>query len=259
MAFGRPRAWLDTDASLPSVGLPTVAFIVTVLFWEYVVPSLGIPSYILPPPSSIFGAFLTAYPTLFRELAVTLEEFLLGFGASLVGGYSLSLLMFFWTPIEWTIYPYVIVYRSIPVVTLLPICIIWFGFGFGSIVVISFLLSFFPMVVNTLSGFKSTDEEMVELLESFSANRRELYANVYGYSSLPMVFAGVKVSIILAFTGAIVGEFLIGQHGIGHMALYYNNNFETSKMFAAIFTVSLTQLSIYGAVVAVERTVVNWS
>lgn len=258
MSLSYTSTWTGRMHSLSKLGLPTVFTVLFVTFWEFGLPALGIPQFILPTPSAIVAALLAEYPTLIAELLVTLQEFAIGFGLSVVLGYFLSLVMFFWTAFEHTFYPYVIIYRSIPVITLLPIFIIWFGFGFNSIVAISFLLSFFPMVVNSLSGFKSTDDDVVAMLESFSGSRRQLYWNVYRYSSLPLVFAGIKVSIILAFTGAIVGEFLIGQHGIGFMALHYNNNFEIPEMFAAIFVVSITQLIIFGSVVLLERRTVTW-
>ncbi|MFB6199028.1 MAG: ABC transporter permease [Halobacteriaceae archaeon] len=194
-----------------------------------------------------------------EELLITLAEFAIGFGTSAVTGYLLATLMFIWDDIERILYPYIIVYRTIPVIALLPICIIWFGFGLVSITVVSFLISFFPMVVNTLAGYKSTDDELIGMMKSFSASRKDLYLNLFRYSSLPMVFSGLKIAVVLAFTGAIVGEFLIGQRGIGYMALYYNNNFETEKMFAAIFTATIAQLSIFGAVAALERYYVDWT
>lgn len=241
-----------------AVGFPTTVGVALLLLWEFAVPALGVPSYILPPPTEIVAAATAVYPVLVAELLYSLSEFAIGFGLTVLSGYLLALLMFYSKPIEMTVYPYVIVYRSIPIVTLLPIFIIWFGFGFNSIVVISYLISFFPMVVNSLSGFKSTDTERVEMLRSFSASDRALFWDVYRYASLPTVFAGLKISTILAFTGVIVGEFLIGQQGIGYLIYQYNNDFATAEMFAGIFVVSLTQLLFFGGIVAIERTLVTW-
>lgn len=238
--------------------LPTVVFAVVVLSWQLLVPRAGIAEYILPTPSAIAAAFLANHPTILAELQITLGEFFVGFSATVVTGYLLALSMAYSRTLEATFYPYVIVVRSIPVVTLLPIFIIWFGFGSTSIVAISFLISVFPMVVNSLAGFKSTDDQLVEMLRSFSANRREVYWHVYRYSSLPSVFAGLKICTILAFTGAIVGEFLLGQEGIGYLILAYNNSLSTPSMFAAILTVSLTELTIFGAIHVLEHVFVDW-
>ncbi|MFB6093657.1 MAG: ABC transporter permease [Halanaeroarchaeum sp.] len=251
-------ALLPADLNAREVGLPALVSAAVLLAWEFLVPALGIEAYLLPTPSVIASAFLAKYPTILGALRVTLFEFFLGFSATVVAGYLLALSLAYSKTLEVTFYPYVVLVRSIPIVTLLPMFIIWFGFGFNSIVVISFLISFFPMVVNTLSGFKSTDDELVEMLRSFSANRREIYRNVLFYSSLPSVFAALKICTILAFTGAIVGEFLIGKAGIGALILSYNSSFETPAMFAGILTVSVSELLIFGAVTRLESLVVDW-
>lgn len=238
--------------------LPAGFFVALVTAWQVGVGALGVSPLTLPTPVTIAGAFLAAHETIFHHLTITLREFAVGFSLTVVFGYGLAFTMFQWKVAEETFYPYVIVARSIPVVTLLPIFITWFGFGFTSIVTISFLISFFVMVVNSLAGFKSTDDELVNMLRSFSADERAVYRNVYLYSSLPHVFAGLKVSVILAFTGAIVGEFLIGIDGIGAQILLYNTRFETAKMFAAVLAISVTQLTMFGAVAGLERWIVDW-
>lgn len=239
--------------------LPSLVLAVVLVGWEFGVPAMGVKPYILPAPSSIAAAFVENHGTIFDALRITLREFAIGFGLTLVSGYLLALVMFEWKTLEVTFFPYVIVIRSIPIVTLLPIFIIWFGFGTNTVVVVSYLISFFPMVVNTLSGFQETDDQLVQMLESFSASRLDVYRNVYLYSSLPTVFAGIKISVILAFTGAIVGEFLVGNQGIGALILEYNMSFQTSAMFAAVFMISITELLCFGAVVALQRLVVDWT
>lgn len=243
----------------PEVLLPAAVLVVVLVGWELAVPAMDVQAYILPRPSDIAAAFVDHHETILAELQVTLREFAIGFGLTLMSGYLLSLVMFEWKVMEITFFPYVIVIRSIPIVTLLPIFIVWFGFGMNTVITVSYLISFFPMVVNTLSGFQETDEQLVEMLESFSANRWQVYKNIYLYSSLPTVFAGIKISVILAFTGAIVGEFLIGNQGIGTLILEYNNGFgTTAAMFAAVFMVSISSLACFGAVVALERFVIDW-
>lgn len=242
------------------VVLPAAVLIVVLSGWEFGAPAVGVEPFILPTPSAIGAAFLEHQGTILAELQVTLREFAIGFGLTLVSGYLLALVMFEWHVMELTFFPYVIVIRSIPIVTLLPIFIVWFGFGMNTVIVVSYLISFFPMVVNTLSGFQETDDELVEMLESFSATRWQVYKNVYFHSSLPTVFAGIKISVILAFTGAIVGEFLVGNQGIGALILEYNRGFgTTAAMFAAVFTISISELVCFGAVVLFERGILDWT
>ncbi|MEF8826719.1 MAG: ABC transporter permease [Halapricum sp.] len=249
---------VDYTAVSGQILLPISVLVAVVVLWELLVPWMGIPSFVLPTPSAIADAFVGNSGIIAEQMIVTLKAFAIGASLSIVTGYLMALSMAQSKLIETTFYPYVIVARSVPIVTLLPLFIIWFGFGFPTIVAISYLISFFAMVVNSLAGFKSTDPELVEMLESFTANRREVYLHVYLYSSLPAVFAGIKISVILSFTGVIVGEFLAGSQGIGHLILTYNNQLDTAKMFAGIGAVSITQLLLFGSVAAVERLVVNW-
>lgn len=258
--FRRPETTvLDRENLFPRRRvLPVAMLIAVVVGWQAGIEAFDVSPLILPAPAAILEGLVVAHENILAHLLITFKEFALGFSLTLVFGYLLAFLMFQWTVAEELFYPYVIVARSIPVVTLLPVLIIWLGFGFRSIVAISFLISFFVMVVNSLAGFKSVDDELASMLESFSADQRDLYRHVYLYGSLPHVFAGLKVSVILAFTGAIVGEFLIGTEGIGSQILVYNSDFEIPKMFASVLAISLTELSLFGVVVGLERWIVDW-
>jgi NitT/TauT family transport system permease protein len=255
-----PAPLVDVYAALArrTVLFPGVVFVCVVLGWEFVIPALGVESYILPTPSEILSSLASEFPTILEHLQYTLRAFAYSFTMTVVGGYALALVMSQSSLVETVLYPYVIGARSVPIITLLPIFIVWLGFGFPSIVAIGFLISFFAMVVSSLSGFKSTDDELIEMIRSFSGRRRDVFLNVYLYSSLPSVFAGIKICIILSFTGVIAGEYLVGMEGIGYLILQYNNNFATPEMFAAILSISAIQLLLFGLVVAIEHTVVNW-
>lgn len=257
-----PSTWfpIPDRSSLPSgeTVLPGLVFVVLVASWQFVVPAVGIESYLLPTPTAILSALVAERAEIARQMTVSLRAFAVAFSLTVVSGYLLALAMSQWRVLETTLYPYVIVARAVPIVTLLPIFILWLGFGFPSIVLVSYLISFFAMVVNSLAGFKSADRELVEMMRSFSASRFEIFREVYLYASLPAVFAGIKICVILTFTGVIVGEFLVGSRGIGYLILTYNTNLATAEMFAGVLVVSATQLLLFGAVVAVERFVVDW-
>lgn len=240
------------------VAWPVGVLFVLVTAWEIGVRAAEIPSYVLPPPSAVILALAENHPTIWAELTVSLSAFFIAFGLTVVTGYLLALVMYQWEVLEMIVYPYVITARAIPIVALIPIFIIWFGFGFASIVAISYLISVFAMVVNSLAGFKSTDEEVIEMLHSFSATNWDLFRHVHLYASLPLVLAGMKICVILTFTGVIVGEFLIGGGGIGFLILEYRNGLATAKMFAGILTVSAVQLLLFGGVVFAEKAFVRW-
>lgn len=238
--------------------LPAIVFVAVLTAWQLLVPGLGIEAYVLPTPSRIVRSLVREYPTILEHLWVTLRAFAVAFSLTAASGYLLALAMSQWTVLETTLYPYVIAARSIPVITLLPLFIIWLGFGFESIVAIGYFISFFAMVVNSLSGFNATDEELIAMIRSFSASRWEVFRNVHLYASLPAVFAGLKIAVILAFTGVIVGEFLIGSEGIGYLILQYNTSLAVPEMFAGVLVVSATQLLLFGLLVGIERKLLTW-
>lgn len=237
---------------------PVIVLLLLLLVWEIGVRLYDVPTYVLPPPTDIIEAAVYNLEPLGRHLQISFSAFAIAYTLTVVVGYLTALAMYQWKTLEVVLYPYVITARAIPIVALIPIFIIWFGFGLNSIIVISFLISFFAMVVNTLTGFKSTDDELSDMLHSFSASRWEIFRNVHVYSSLPAVFAGLKICVILTFTGVIVGEFLIGSEGIGYLIIEYNNNLATAKMFAAILTISITQLFLFYSIVVLEGWVVSW-
>lgn len=257
-----PSTWFPVPdrSSLPSgrTLLPGLVFVALVAAWQFVVPALGVESYLLPTPTAILSALVAERAEIARQMTVSLKAFAVAFSLTVVTGYLLALAMSQWRILEATLYPYVIVARAVPIVALLPIFILWLGFGFSSIVAVSYLISVFAMVVNSLAGFDAADQELVEMLRSFSASRFEIFRNVHFYASLPAVFAGIKICVILSFTGVIVGEFLVGSRGIGYLILSYNTDLATAAMFAGVAVVSATQLLLFGAVVAVERLVVDW-
>jgi len=238
---------------------PVLAFVGFNALWEVGVSAADIKPYILPPPSEILVAMTEEYPLILEQLLISLREFAVAFSMTILFGYLLAVVLSQWKTLEMIVYPYVIVAKSIPVITLLPVFILWIGFGFPSIVAISFLISFFAMVVNSLSGFKSTDEECVEMIRSFSGSRWDVFRHVHLYSSLPSVFAGIKICVILTFTGVIVGEFQIGTKGIGYLIIEYTNSYATAEMFASILVISTTGLILFGIVVLIERRVVSWN
>ncbi|MFB6138020.1 MAG: ABC transporter permease [Halobacteriaceae archaeon] len=241
-----------------AVALPGALFVGGLLGVELLLPAAGVPRYLLPRPSVVARALVAHRAAILANLRVTLVEFGVGFGATVATGYLLALAMTYSETVETTVYPYVILVRSVPIVTLLPVFIVWFGFGFNSVVVVSYLISVFPMIVNARSGFQSADDRVLQMLESFSATRLDLYRHVYRYAALPAIFAGLKVCTLLAFTGAIVGEFLLGSRGIGVLILSYNGSMDTPAMFAAVLAVSATELAIVGVVHRLERRVVHW-
>jgi NitT/TauT family transport system permease protein len=216
--------------------------------------------FILPAPSLIaaaLGRLLTA-GFFAQHLGVTLWEpvagFAIGSGLAFAGG----IVLHGFPPVNRVVYPYVVVFQVIPKVALAPIFVTWFGFGLTSKVVMAATISFFPTLVNTIVGLAAVEEEAVLLFRSLVAHRHQVFFKLSLPSALPYVFAGLKTSLTFAFIGAIVGEFVGANHGIGLLVETYNFQLDIPTVFALIVVLSLIGLGLYLAFEYVDRKVVFW-
>jgi NitT/TauT family transport system permease protein len=216
--------------------------------------------FILPAPTRIaaaLGRLLTA--GFFAEhLGVTLYETLAGFaigaGLACAGGVLLHA-----SPLlNRVVYPYVVVFQVIPKVALAPILVTWFGFGLTSKVVMAATISFFPALINTIVGLGAVEEEALLLFRSLVARRAQAFFKLSLPSALPYVFAGLKTSLTFAFIGAIVGEFVGANHGIGLLVETYNFQLDIPMVFALIVVLSVIGLALYLAFEYVDRKIVFW-
>lgn len=216
--------------------------------------------FILPAPSLIAVAFTRLMTAGFfvEHLSVTLYEtmagFVIGSGLAFTGGVLLHAL----PVVNRVVYPYVIVFQVIPKVALAPIFITWFGFGLTSKVVMAATISFFPTLVNTIVGLAAVEEEAVLLFRSLVAHRYQAFFKLSLPSALPYVFAGLKTSLTFAFIGAIVGEFVGANYGIGLLIETYNFQLDIPMVFALIAVLSGIGLGLYLAFEAIDRKIVFW-
>jgi NitT/TauT family transport system permease protein len=228
--------------------------------WEAVSRAGLVHEFILPAPTLIAGAFVNLMTTGFfvEHLSVTLYEtmagFVIGSGLAFIGG----VLLHTFPTLNRVVYPYVIVFQVIPKVALAPIFVTWFGFGLTSKVVMAATISFFPTLVNTIVGLAAVEEEAVLLFRSLVAHRYEAFFKLSLPSALPYVFAGLKTSLTFAFIGAIVGEFVGANHGIGLLIETYNFQLDIPTVFALIVVLSGIGLGLYLAFEAIDRKIVFW-
>ena len=237
---------LNTFRSRMSAGpqyfLSPMFFILLVIVWEVAVRYLNVPNYILPTPSSIFVALQSGLSfdnfwgeeRFYTHAVVTLSEAGLGFVIGSVAGILLGAIIAQVPAIEPVITPYVTGFQSLPKVAVAPLFVIWFGFGMTSKVLIVSLMVFFPLMINSVAGFKSVDRELLELMRSLSASRWQVFRVVQLPTALPYIFAGLEMGIVYSFLGAVVGEFVGGTKGLGVQVLQMNYAMDVSGMFAAL-------------------------
>jgi NitT/TauT family transport system permease protein len=228
--------------------------------WEAASRSGLVHEFILPAPTLIAAAFarLVTTGSFAQHLGVTLYETLAGFVVGSGLAFVAGVVMHAFPAVNRVVYPYVIVFQVVPKVALAPIFVTWFGFGLSSKVVMAATISFFPTLINTIVGLGAVEEEAVLLFRSLVVQRHQAFFKLALPSALPYVFAGLKTSLTFAFIGAIVGEFVGANYGIGQLVETYNFQLDIPMVFALIVVLSIIGLGLYVAFEYLDRKVVFW-
>lgn len=226
--------------------------------WQIIVLALNIPEYILPSPSQIGEQIIAKYPLLLKHTYVTFLETISGFALGAGLAFLFALGMSYSKTFEALIYPFLIMSQTTPRIAIAPLLLIWFGYGLLPKIIVSAIVCFFPIVVGTLRGIKSVDPELLELMSSYGATKTETLVKVKVPSALPYIFAALKVSITLSVIGAVVGEFVGSDAGLGYLIIHANANLNTSLMFAEILILSLMGVCLFGVIGIIERRVLSW-
>jgi NitT/TauT family transport system permease protein len=243
---------------LSAVAYPTLAFAALIILWDILVRTLRIPEFILPTPSQVLAVFTGDRFPIWRHAATTLVEIVLGFfGAILIGG-ALAIAIALWKPFEQAIYPLLVSTQAVPKLAIAPLFVIWVGFGMEGKVAIAVLVAFFPIVIDTVTGLRSAPSEMIYLARSMGANRWDVFRFFILPNALPHIFSGFKVAITLAVSGAIVGEFVGADKGLGYVILLATGKMQTDLVFAAIMLLACIGILMFYAVLLAERLALPW-
>jgi NitT/TauT family transport system permease protein len=236
------------------------ALLVFLVLWQLLVTLGSYPTFILPAPAIVFRKFVLAATdgTLLRHAWATLREVFLGLGLGLAAATSLGYVFAKSKPLERLLSPYIVASQSIPIVALAPLLVIWFGFGTLSKVIVCALTVFFPVLINTIVGLRSVDENLVDLMRSYGATRRQMFAMLEIPAALPVLLGGLKIGVTLSVIGAVVGEFVAADEGLGFLVNLSRGLFDTPMMFVALFALVMIALSLYGCVVLLENRLLSW-
>lgn len=237
------RSWMKRAAP------PAAAFVLFVGLWEMICRLAGIKPYLLPKPTDIVRAASENAPNLWVSVYTTITEALLGFLLSIVLGVGFAIVLASSKLVERSVYPYAIIMQTIPIVAIAPIIVIWFGAGINAIVIIAFLIGFFPMLSNTLIGLNSTDHNMKNLFYLYNASPMQAMFRLRIPAALPYIVAGLKISCTLAVIGAIVGEYIAGigggKGGLGYAITVSASRLQTAYLFACGLSASLLGIAFY--------------
>lgn len=230
-----------------------------VAIWEFLVRIFTVPQYLLPAPSAIALDFATNINSLLFHAGVTLWEAFLGFLLANILGVLVAIAFAHSRTLEKGLYPFAIALKTTPIIAMAPLLILWFGNGIASKVAAAALIAFFPAIVNTTRGLKSVDSEALDLLKSLSASKWQVFSKLRFPTALPYIFSALKISTSLAVVGAIVGEFVGANKGIGFVILVSSYHLEIVKMFSAVITAALTGIIFFWVVSFIEKKVVFWA
>jgi putative hydroxymethylpyrimidine transport system permease protein len=227
--------------------------------WELLATLGHVENYLLPAPSEVASALWRDRDLLAPDAWVTAREVLLGFALALVVGVAIAVVLHLSPLLRHAVYPLVVASQAVPVVVIAPILVIWFGFGITPKLIVIALICFFPVVVNTLDGLEGVDPEQVKMMRTLGASRADLLRRLELPSALPFLFSGAKVAVAVAVIGAVFGELVGSDAGLGHAIQVGTAQLETARVFAAVLILSIMAIALFGLVALLERRAVPWA
>ena len=237
---------------------PLATVVLVLLAWEAAARLGYVPRYLLPAPTGILARGSQLATFLVRESLVTLQEVLLGFGLSVALGVPLAIGLVAWPSFQRAVYPLLVGTQVVPKLAIAPLFLVWFGFGMPSKVLVAFLVAFFPIVIDSVIGLRSVETAKLYVARAAGAGELQLFWLVRLPNALPFIFGGMKVSITLAVVGALVGEFVAAESGLGRVLLSANGNMDTELLFAAIFALVIIGVALFLVLEGIERLMLPW-
>jgi NitT/TauT family transport system permease protein len=239
--------------------LPWIIIVGALLVWEAGVRGFAIPPFILPAPSAIAESMARWWQPLLDNSAQTLMTTLVGFGAAILFGLFLGVMIGSSTLLYHGLYPLLIGFNSIPKVAVVPILVIWFGIGTVPAIITAFLISFFPIVVNVATGIATVEPELRDVLRALGARKRDIIFKVGLPRAMPYFFASLKVAITVAFVGSIVSETVAANKGIGHLMILASSRFDVPLVFSGLIVTAIMGITMYIVSAAIEQRVTGWA
>ncbi|MGU3494853.1 ABC transporter permease [Xanthobacteraceae bacterium A53D] len=240
---------------------PLITLAVVIAIWAFATrPGGGLPSYLLPPPGAVFTTLWNGLTdgSYWPHIRFTLLSTLSGYAIGSILAIIMGVLIAESETFEKFVFPLVVAIQSMPKVALAPLILVWFGFGITSKIVLVALICFFPLLVNTIVGIRRADPELVEMCRSFSRTRTFIFLNVKLPSAASSIFAGLQIGVVLALIGAVVGEFIASEQGIGYLIGSATVNMSVSTMFAGVLILSAMGMAGSTIVRLIQRRVVFW-
>ena len=237
---------------------PVVFVVALVLLWWAVTAGGLVPGYLVPSPGATWGSFTEHFSYFMSQTWVTVLETLIGFAIAFVVGEAVAIAMVYSTNVERTLYPMVLFAQVIPKIAIAPLFVVWLGFGMSPKIIVAVLMAFFPIAISGLAGLRAVDPEILQLAATMGASRGKVFTKIRFLASLPQLFSGLKVAATLAVTGAVVGEFVGANAGLGYVILQANGHVDTATLFVALLIMSVVGVILFAVIQVIENLVIPW-
>jgi NitT/TauT family transport system permease protein len=254
----RPRRSFSPRTSVARFWRPFALVVVLIAAWWAVTEAELVAPYILPSPAETWRTAQDNMAYLAQNTWVTTWETVLGFLIAAVVGELVAVVMVYSSGLEKTMYPLILFAQVIPKIAVAPLFIVWLGFGPTPKILVAVLMAFFPIVISGLAGLRSVDPEILELTSTMGASRFKTFLKIRFPASLPQLMSGLKVAATLAVTGAVVGEFVGANEGLGYVILQANGNVDTAMLFAALIIMCAIGIVLFAIIEIAEKLLIPW-
>jgi NitT/TauT family transport system permease protein len=238
--------------------LPPSTFIVMILLWAVAIPLFKIPKYLLPSPVDVFVRIFRDSDLLWRNAQITITEIVLGFGLTVIIAIPMGLVIALSRVAKHVVYPPVMLLQLVPKIAVAPLFLVWLGFGLESKVLLTILMTFFPLLLASISGFLILDDRLLYLTKSMGASEWQTFRYLRFPAALPVIFSGLKTSATIAATAAIVAEFVGSNDGLGYVLLRGTGTLDTEIVFAVLVVLTIIGLAINYIVEFAEWLLTPW-
>jgi ABC-type nitrate/sulfonate/bicarbonate transport system, permease component len=238
--------------------VPVLTFVVLLGAWALAVRLFKIPQYLLPGPEDVLPRIGEDWTSLWQNSVVTIKEILFGFGLTIVTAIPLGLLIALSAVGRRLVYPLLVFIQLVPKIAIAPLFLVWFGFGMSSKVVLTLLMTFFPLLLASISGFQILDQRLLYLTRSMGAGRWQTFRYLRFPSALPVIFSGLKTAATIAATAAIVAEFVGANEGLGYQLLQGTSTLDTELIFVVLLLLTLIGVALNYIVEFLEYILTPW-
>ena len=239
--------------------IPLVFQLIILFVWQISIDKWNIPMYILPSPKDIIITLVNIFPSITKHIYATLYEALVGFIISILVALFLAILMDNVKLIKKCLYPILVVSQTIPIIAIAPLFVIWFGFGLLPKIIVVVLVCFFPIVISLIDGLESVDKDMINLLKTMGASKFQIFTLVKLPASTVNFFSGLRIAATYSVMGAVIGEWLGGDKGLGVYMIRAKNSYALDKVFAVIVVIVMLSMALFGLLYLLQYFFTPWS